>query len=185
MSQQTFHFIRHAQSLHNAAAETMVGDPMLRDAPLTDLGHEQARTLQGRMRDVRDIELVVISPLTRAIQTALYAFDGNPAPRLVMDTHREYLDHYCDVGTPPSELAAKFNSLDFDHLPNPWWYVDPASTAPYEKEPEDLYAKRIEAFAQWLKSRPEQRIAIVGHGNFLFRLTGHEYANTEVLVGTL
>ncbi len=171
--------------MHNALAESSIGDPMVRDAPLTDLGHEQARALQERFCGVDDIELVVISPLTRAIQTALCAFDGHSAPKLIIDTHREYLDNYCDVGRAPAELAAEFGMLAFDHLPNPWWYVDSASTAPYEKEPQDVYARRIEAFALWLKARPEQRIAVVGHGNFLYRLTGHVFANTEVLVGEL
>ncbi len=36
-------------------------------------------------------------------------------------------------------------------------------------------------FREWLATRPETRIAVVGHGTFLNRLTGHHFKNCERL----
>lgn len=182
---QTFHFIRHAQSLHNAQARPGGPDPMLRDAALTALGHRQATALGAELGAAPGVELVVISPLTRTIQTALHAFAACPAPRVVLHLHREQLDHYCDVGRPPAELARDFPMLAFDHLPDQWWHVDPASDAPYVLEPEDVLMARVAAFAGWLKARPESTIAVVSHGTFLNRLTGHSFGNAERAVAGL
>lgn len=184
MPLKTLHFIRHAQSLHNALAETTADednlrrDPALRDAPLTDLGHAQARALAAEVAALREVELVVVSPLTRAIQTTLAAFDGHPAPRLVQALHREHLDSWCDVGSPPAVLARAFPMLDFAHLDDPWWHVG-ADATPYAQEPLELLDRRVEAFAGWLRARPEGCIAVVGHGTFLRRLTGEGFANAQ------
>jgi broad specificity phosphatase PhoE len=115
----------------------------------------------------------------------LRAFAGCAAPKVIVDLHREYLDSYCDVGRAPADLARDFPALSFDHLDNPWWYVDPASTAPYEKEPQEVLMARVEAFSNWLKARPEQTVAVVGHGTFLRTLTGHRFDNAERLVAQL
>ena len=41
------------------------------------------------------------------------------------------------------------------------------------------------AFRDWLAARPEKTIAVVGHGTFLNRLTGHQFKNCERLTITL
>lgn len=182
---QTFHFIRHAQSLHNALSEPGAPDPMVRDAALTELGIEQAHRLGAEIGAGVDFDLVVITPFTRAIQTGLRAFAQCAAPRMIVDLHREHLDSYCDVGRSPDHLAKLFPMFDFTHLNDPWWYVDQLSEAPYEKEPHEILLNRIEAFSAWLKARPEQTIGVVGHGTFLWTLTGHRFQNAERLVGSL
>lgn len=179
---QTFHFIRHAQSLHNALQEPGQPDPMVRDAALTELGLKQAQTLGSEMTGGPVFDLVVITPFTRTIQTALRAFAHSPAPRVILDLHREHLESYCDVGRSPSHLCKLFPMFDFDHLNDPWWFIDPSSDAPYDKEPMDVLMKRVEDFSAWLKARPEQTIGVVGHGTFLRALTGHQFQNAERLV---
>jgi broad specificity phosphatase PhoE len=182
---QTFHFIRHAQSLHNALSEPGQPDPMGRDAALTELGLEQAQRLGAEMTGGPEFDLVVITPFTRAIQTALRAFGQSAAPRVILDLHREHLDSYCDVGRSPAHLGKLFPMFEFDHLNDPWWYVDAASEAPYEKEPAEVLEKRVADFGAWLKARPEQTIGVVGHGTFLWKLTGHRFLNAERLIANL
>jgi broad specificity phosphatase PhoE len=184
MPAKRIHFIRHAQSRHNALALTapdddvLRRDPGLRDAPLTELGQRQAQALAQEIAPLREIELVVVSPLTRAIQTTLAAFDGHPAPRLVEALHREHLDSWCDIGQPPAALARAFPMLDFGHLDDPWWHaVDGAE--PYVQEPFETFDSRVAAFADWLRARPEGCVAVVGHGTFLRRLTGEGFANAQ------
>ena len=77
------YIIRHGQALHNPRAEVareagcsmeefvqwMRRDDAL-DAELTELGRSQARGIKMPKEDVDSIELVVSSPLSRAIETA-------------------------------------------------------------------------------------------------------------------
>lgn len=184
MAGKRIHFIRHAQSKHNERAalvadETSVRmDPTLRDAPLTDLGHAQACALAPIMSRLTGIELVVVSPLTRAIQTMQHAFAQCSAPRFVLDLHREYQHSFCDIGQRPIELAKHFPDLAFDHLADPWWFTSPDHPGPFATETMEMFDARLAMFRSWLYARPEHEIAIVGHGTFLNRLTGHWYDNT-------
>jgi len=188
MSSKRIHFIRHAQSEHNARFEaadnelSVRHDPGLRDAPLTVLGQGQARALQGEVAALRGIELVVVSPLTRAVQTTLAAFADHPAPRIVHDLPREHLQSFCDIGRAPAALTCDFPVFAFDHLADPWWHVGDADDGPYAREPEDVLAGRVASFADWLSARPEAEIAVVGHGAFLRHLTGHAFGNAERIV---
>lgn len=179
---QTFHLIRHAQSEHNFASLTSIGDPMIRDAKLTELGHQQAQALGAEIGEGRDFDLVVVSPFTRTIQTATHAFAKVKAPWEVQPLAREWLDSYCDVGSSPKDLATAYPHLKFDHLDDPWWYVEHGSEAPYVKEPYEHLMTRIEALVSWLKSRPEQTIAVVAHGGLLRALTGQHFDNAQRLV---
>ena len=188
MSGKTIHFIRHAQSMHNARVlevpdeDIARRDPSLRDAPLTALGLRQAQGLAAEVTQLREIELVITSPLTRAIQTTLNAFADHPARRIVEHRHREHQDSFCDIGRAPEHLAADFPMLRFDHLDNPWWQEAPEHDGPYLREPLEELARRVEVFVDWLQARPEQTIAVVGHGTFLRTLTGKVFANAERFV---
>lgn len=188
MTAKTIHFIRHAQSAHNARVleatneESVRLDPALRDARLTALGEAQAAALRDGIAALQGIELVVTSPLTRAIQTTLAAFDGHPAPRLVEQLHREHQDSFCDIGRAPAALAADFPVLRFDHLDDPWWHEDPAHDGPFARETLDALQRRVSAFRDWLSDRPERSLAVVGHGTFLRLLTDVPFANAQRVV---
>jgi broad specificity phosphatase PhoE len=178
---RTVRFVRHGQSEFNAAFErTRPKDPMIFDPRLTDLGRAQAAALADPARWA-GVELIVTSPLTRAIQTAQLAFAGVAAPIRVEALHRERLEHSGDVGRPRAALAAEFAALDFGDLPEIWWKHDPVRPTAMDVESEAELASRVAAFRQWLAARPERDIAVVGHGTFFNRLTGHVFANCEVL----
>eukprot|EP00913_Durusdinium_trenchii_P011468 g10767.t1 len=66
--------LRHGQSRHNAAAQRDTG---ARDPLLSELGLAQAARLRG-MPIFADCELLVVSPLSRALQTAAAAFGERP-----------------------------------------------------------------------------------------------------------
>lgn len=185
MSPKRIHLIRHAQSLHNAMALTVADentikiDPALRDAALSPLGHQQAQALRSEMATVKGIELIIVSPFTRAIQTMLHAFGDTQVPRIVHDLHRERLDSFCDVGRSPTALAQEFPMLDFAHLDDPWWYNTLGSPGPFAREPMDILDQRVDAFVAYLQSRPESCIVVVGHSTFLRALAGRPFANAE------
>ena len=174
------HIIRHGQSTFNAAYTESGEDPMDFDAPLSPLGHRQVAARAAEWADFQP-DLVVVSPFTRTIQTALGIFGGRGLALLVDAGHREELGASCDVGRSPGVLAAAFPELDFSQLDDPWWHAPPGAAAPFEIEPPALVRRRVAAFREWIRARPEQTIAAVGHATFFMELSGHVLANCEML----
>ena len=175
------HLIRHAQSSFNAAmADTPWIDPMIFDAPLSAKGERQAAALRHRVPGLA-VELVVTSPLTRAIQTALGAFQDSGLPIRVHTLCAERVELSQDVGRPPAELAQAFPALRFEHLPDTWWYTERLGANGVPHEPEPVFRTRVAAFRDWLSATPEYAVAVVSHGSFLQALSGERMDNAEIL----
>jgi broad specificity phosphatase PhoE len=171
--------IRHGQSTFNAAYELTGRDPGFVDARLSELGEQQATQTGIALKDFH-VDLVVASPLTRAIQTANFIFRGRNLPTYVTCRHRERVESTADVGRSPALLAEEFPHFDFDHLDDPWWHHDPASVGPFAVEPVETFQQRVEHFKDWLRGHEAQRIAVVGHATFFSAMTGHWMQNCEV-----
>jgi broad specificity phosphatase PhoE len=181
---KTVHCIRHGQSTFNAHfAETGI-DPMHPDAPLTELGRRQAAERAVELRQY-PYQLVVTSPLTRAIQTTMALFGDHPAapPVHVECLHREMLASSCDVGRAPSFLAQDFPHLSFGHLDEIWWHNEgEPGEGGFVIEPQGVQEERVRQFRSWLVRRPESLIAVVGHGTFFQYMTGRHLQNCELAV---
>ena len=183
MARKAVYCIRHGESTFNAAYCASGVDPLHRDAPLTEEGHRQVREARERLRGIA-FELVVTSPLTRALQTTTGLFADHPArPALLVEAlHREHGGSSCDIGRPPALLTAEFPHFTLDHLPEVWWHAD---GEPDQHgicyEPVERLQERVEAFRDWLRARPERTIAVVGHGTFFYHFTGEWLANCQVL----
>ena len=67
------HIIRHAQGYHNVDADIM-RDPSGLDARLTDEGEQQCASLRQTIARLEP-SLIVTSPLTRTVQTAMLALE--------------------------------------------------------------------------------------------------------------
>ena len=171
------YLIRHGQSEFNAAAHHGP-DPLIFDAPLTDLGKAQADRVRDEIADL-GIRQVISSPLTRAVQTALRIFDGL-APISIEPTHREWLTHSCDVGRPPADLARDFPTLSFEHLDDHWWHRGPTNENNVPVEPESVFHDRVKDFDRVLETATSRPVAIVGHGNFFQEMIGRMLINCEV-----
>ncbi len=179
---KTIHLIRHGQSTWNAHYAAFGEDPLHFDARLTELGHAQVEARRAELAKER-YDLIVTSPLTRAIETTLGVFAPHleQTPVFVEPLHRERLESSCDVGRPASVLAGEFPHLAFHHLDEEWW--PNGCTADHRGirfEPDEQFKKRVRTFHHWLAGRPEQRIAVVGHGTFFFHLAGRDFANCEL-----
>jgi broad specificity phosphatase PhoE len=111
------------------------------------------------------VELVISSPLTRALQTAVGLFADHPGapPMLVADLVRERVENSCDVGRAPAHLAADFPTVEVAHLADVWWH---AAGEPDHRgicvEPIETVEARVAAFRAFLRARPERVIAVVG-----------------------
>ena len=85
--------IRHGESTFNAAAAGSTIDPLHYDAPLSEVGHQQVERTRKALRYVA-IDLVITTPLTRALQTAAGLFADHPSsPTILVESlHRERVE---------------------------------------------------------------------------------------------
>lgn len=135
---KTVMLVRHGQSEHNAQVYHPNGpdynDPRYLDAPLTPTGRAQASSLHAAVRRFNP-HVIVSSPMTRAIETALLAtrygtnHTNNNVPFVVTPLCTERMACSCDVGSPVSELCRRFPFLDFSGVmyPERWWYHSAAT----------------------------------------------------------
>lgn len=153
--------IRHAESHGNVARRNGLRrtDMSLLDCGITRKGEAQCREVDGR---ALACPLVLVSPLTRALTTALRIFKGCGAHIVCHPALRE-------VGTdipenrprPLSQVSRDlahlpgFEDVDFSLLPEDW----PRSAA-----------APIDAFAAFLRELDHPRVAVVSHHNTLQHL---------------
>ncbi|MEO8484801.1 MAG: histidine phosphatase family protein [Betaproteobacteria bacterium] len=181
MSAKTVLCIRHGESTFNRAWRVTAVDPLHFDAPLSATGLEQVQQARAALTTV-PVELVVTSPLTRALQTAVGLFADHPHAPAMLVAHlaRERVENSCDVGRSPGELAAEFPTLDVAHLADVWWHAEgEPDVRGICVEPIEAVEARVAEFKDFLLTRPERVIAVVGHGTFFFHLTGKFLANCE------
>ena len=173
------YLIRHAQSAFNAVYDAQKPDPMIFDAPLTELGETQARKVRNEVERL-DIKYLIVSPFTRTLQTAQLIFEDR-LPFQINAAVREQLVNSCDVGTPPNKLTKKFPHLSFDHLDECWWHDGEKDHRGISVEPEEVLTERANKFAEYLKRENIHSTAIVSHGNFIRALTGIKPQNCGIV----
>ena len=175
----TIYLIRHAQSAFNAVHKPNKPDPMIFDAPITELGETQARQARKEIKKFT-IRSVIVSPFTRTIQTAQLIFE-NSLPFQINAEVREQLVNSCDVGSTPRELYENFPHLDFDDLDECWWHQGEKDYRGISVEPEEVLMERASRFSAYLQRENIHSTAIVSHGNFIRALTGIKPNNCEIL----
>jgi broad specificity phosphatase PhoE len=165
--------LRHGQSYFNLHfTETRV-DPGIEDPELTPLGAEQAAAAAQELADVA-LTRIIVSPFTRALQTAQPILAMHRVPVEIMHEVRERAAFVCDIGSPPSVLATRFPHHDFEHLPVQWW----------NKGTETLEATgvRADAFRTLMAARDDRATTLlVSHWAFILALTGESLANGELM----
>jgi broad specificity phosphatase PhoE len=218
------HFIRHAEGYHNVATKTTgsneclkrgncsAGEHALWDAKLTPYGIEQGEELREYLatrpsggRSFTAFDLVVVSPLTRTLQTAEAIFgpprtpgvpafldpgqapEGSPeseiattraVPRpriLVREECRERWGLYVCDGRRPIREIVK----EFPGFDFSELQYDEDCFYTDEREPDEHCCERAVQFLDWLNQRPEKCIAVVTHSSFLrhlFQQFGKDHA---------
>jgi broad specificity phosphatase PhoE len=182
---KTIHLLRHAQSAFNEVHVDGEPDPMLYDAPLSAHGQAQVTEARAAFKDLR-FDVIIVTPLTRALQTATGIFGGHDVPMEVEALHREYLESSCDIGRHPRALSEDFPELAFDHLDAAWWYRESEDHNHIDlpvivQEPMAKFVERVAAFRTNLLARPEERVLVVGHATFFRQFSGGKrFANCEL-----
>jgi broad specificity phosphatase PhoE len=167
------YLLRHGQSFFNLHfTETRV-DPGIEDPELTPLGWAQAEAAAAALAGV-PVSRVIVSPYTRALQTAEPILAVHPVPVEVMHEVRERTAFVCDVGSAPEVLAARFPRHGFGHLPTRWWHEGIESS-------EETIA-RADAFRAVMAAREDHETTLlVSHWAFILALTGISVGNGEWL----
>jgi len=162
---KTLFLIRHGQSIANRDYDESIA---YRDAGLTEQGIAQARALQKEL-EASELDLVVVSPLTRALQTCQNALPASyTGPILVLPEIAEICSSHYSCGQKRNVIQPKFpSSFDWSNVPSDeiwWWQYDHKHSG----ETNDYQTNRIEKFRRFIKERPEKRIAVFSHGDYLY-----------------
>jgi broad specificity phosphatase PhoE len=165
--------LRHGQSLFNLHFTQTRKDPGIEDPELTPLGIKQAAAAAAALA-TRRLTRIIVSPYTRALQTAEPVLAVHKVPVTIVHEVRERFAFACDIGSRPDRLAAKFPHHGFDHLPDKWW--------PDETETAESTIARADAFRERMRARDDQATTLlVSHWAFILALTGVSAANGEIL----
>jgi broad specificity phosphatase PhoE len=172
-------FLRHGQALHNPRAEeakdngcshstflNLMQEDDAFDARLTTLGESQA-SKAGEMNaeKLASIELVVSSPLSRAIKTADLA--APVCSESETFTNRICVEHFREINGWLLN-AKRRNRLDLEQSFHGSWdfslLSDDDETWTETLETEESCAERGYLGLLWLRDRPEDKILTVAHG---------------------
>lgn len=183
---KTVHFVRHAEAWVNAAGRVFPKDdprkkavrldPKWFDAKLSLDGLAQCAKLRKGTLEGRDpppkVELVAVSPLTRALQTATEVFGcaEKDGPRTcALEGLREFCSkdfQPCDSRRPPEDLEKTFPHVDFSEVPS----GADALLGPGRVESAESADARIRGLFAWIRAQPEKEIACVAHFQILSRI---------------
>lgn len=170
------------------------------DSPLSPSGIKLVKMELASRRpdfmDDDDIDLVVVSPLRRALQTYDLGLrrhlPGTPVVALPHAAERLYL--ISDVGSPVSELQKDFPYVDFDEISDPtqpWWWTPTAGAytewRPMGRrqryacpgEPAADFSARMQRLQEWLERRPEQKIVVVCHHGVIDWMIDMDFDNCQ------
>ena len=193
---KTCWFIRHGQSETNVSEDWTQRDPAL-----TALGRQQAKDVafDPILTDALSggVELVVVSPMLRTLQTATLALGA--VPMLANSDIQETFPLPCDAGQPRSTIAPQFPHVNMSEIQEDWYdsgKLNPDGQrllpllAGYQRGDaiDDAVietvrlatAARMQKWTAWLAARPETRIIIVAHQNVFAELFGLLFENCQV-----
>ena len=165
--------LRHGQSEFNVHYSATRRDPGIIDARLTEYGHVQATEAAQRLAE-QPISRIIVSPYTRALQTAEPIARRLNLPILVNPIVRERYAFACDVGTPRTELQRAWPDVDFSTIEEIWWppVEEPAASI---QDRAALFRAEMAALGDWSDT------LVVSHWGFLLCMTGQSVMNGECL----
>lgn len=163
--------LRHCESEFNRLYGLIGRDPMVPDPPLSAQGHAHAHALVQTLRN-RDITHILVSPFTRALQTATPIARALGITPQITPLVRERCLYSCDIGSPATVLAQDWPHLDFAHLREHWWGSQPES--------DHALSTRVQDFRQQMRSNKAcGQTLVVSHWWFLLELSGQSLENGD------
>lgn len=163
--EKTLYCIRHGTSEHNVRYKQVghIAFNEKMDTKLVDAGIVESINL-GITWDKRDsIDLVIVSPLSRTLETCSNIFKDTTTNIIVLDDLIEYPQHseICNKRENKSVIEELYTRFDFSQLSEirEW---DSSKPETYEE-----LKQRSNNIKQWILNRPEKNICVVAHCSFL------------------
>ncbi|KAI9002984.1 histidine phosphatase superfamily [Hyaloraphidium curvatum] len=190
--------VRHGEGIHNAAERELgkerwreeATDPKYFDPPLNDAGLEQAANLgaavSGAAEGGLELDALVVSPLTRALETGAIGFKDfwERVPVVAAEMVRErHGRNICDMRRARGELRGAYPEVDFGLLEgdeDPWH--DPVA----REDPSEVRLRALRTL-KWILDGPWARVAIIGHSDWISHAVeaagypSHWPSNTEMV----
>ena len=164
--------LRHGQSEFNLHFGATRRDPGIIDPRLTELGHAQAEGAAQQLVG-QGIERIIVSPYTRALQTARPVAAALGVPVVVDPIVRERYAFACDVGSsacPGTRMAGARFWADRRNLVAARGRARDVRGRPRGAIPQDLALRH-----DWANT------LVVSHWGFILTLTGQSVANGQWL----
>ncbi|KAI3997113.1 hypothetical protein MKX01_008957 [Papaver californicum] len=156
----------HAQGVHNVEGEKDSSAYEFFDTQLTPLGWQQHVHECGLTKKV---ELVIVSPLLRTLQTAVGSFgpgeyaDGTDAtPLMVENTGNSNRSAISSLSSPPFVSVELCREQLIEDEEDILWQADVLESK------KDVATRGMESI-NWLWTRKEKEIAVVTHNTFLLQ----------------
>jgi broad specificity phosphatase PhoE len=214
-------FVRHGRSMANEHMDkegnrwgdsTFTDDLRFSDSKLSDHGRYQAHVLRKNLESIiNGLEsageslLIVVSPLTRALETLDIACHGlrhrwGNITVLAHPLATERVYTASDTGRTVSELMLEFPYIDFESefrsiagdrnewRETKWWFhtdYESLEWRPHGEgqfyavpgEPEHIFHTRMQKFSDWLGKREERIVIIITHWAVIKWFSGLEIEN--------
>ena len=165
--------LRHCESEFNRLYDLSGRDPCVPDPTLSAHGQAHACALVDELR-AQDITRILVSPFTRALQTATPIARALGLTPQITPLVRERGLYSCDIGSPASTLAQEWPQLDFADLAEHWWSPQPESGHALS-----LRAQRFRD--QMRQEKPQGQTLVVSHWWFLLELSEQSLENGDWL----
>lgn len=164
--------LRHGESEFNRHFSATRIDPGIHDPALTEAGIAQAERAAAALAGT-PIHSIIVSPYTRALQTAVPLAERLGVPVVVRDLVRERFAFTCDIGSPRSVLEARWPMHDFSALAEIWW--------PDAAESHSAAIARAAHFRAEMaaNTRESEECLVVSHWGFILALTGKSVPNGQ------
>ena len=176
---QNLYCIRHGTSLHNVMFH-QIGRRAYneyRDTPLLEEGIHEALDLNKNWDKIDTMELVIVSPLSRTIETALNVFKHKSTPMISIDSIMEHpqAEEICNMRLPKEELIKKYPNIDFSKLDSD----NDEMWDPDNIESIDSLLQRINKMYDFIETSNCKNIALVGHNSFISMMKYGKFLHIE------
>ena len=165
------YLIRHGLAIHNENflkyGERTFFDPKYVDTHLTEEGVQQSLQLGKTWQNVDDIELVLVSPLYRTLETATNIFKDKDVPIISLEELGEHPigKHTCNKRSSKELLIQDFPNINLDNIEGEdhLWTSDKG---------EDISSlkRRISNIKSFIEKRNEKTICIISHAKLLEKM---------------
>lgn len=167
--------IRHGKALHNVLFKKIgkLAYSNYRDTPLVLDGIKQTIELAQTWNDRKKIDLVIVSPTSRTLDTATNIFYEKNVKMIALDCTIEFPNSdYCNKRNDLLVLKTHYPHVDFSYITEEEYNKPNIETV-------DQLKDRINTFKKFVLERKEENIAFVNHSSFLKCMMGMEIGDEK------